>query len=267
MSQQSIGIFDSGLGGLTVMREVVRKLPFEHVIYFGDTARVPYGNKSPTTVKRYSLENAIFLMEHDIKILVVACNTASSFSVEKLKKIFNIPVVDVIAPSIEEVRKVTVKGRIGVLGTRATIQSGVYQRKIQEKIPDAQVTSVACPLLVPLVEEGLLEHAITQLMIREYLTPLLKASVDTIVLACTHYPLLKNLIGKECQGKVGKVVDSASCCAGQVQKVLFAEGLENRDCQQESHHFFVSDNPEGFQRHGEAYLGFPIETVTLGETL
>lgn len=254
-TRDRIGIFDSGLGGLTVMRAIREACPSENLIYFGDTARVPYGGKSPETIIRYSLESAIFLMEQDIKMLVIACNTASSYAVDKLKGVFNIPIIDVIEPGAERATSVTKNGHIGVLGTKATIQSGAYQKAIHKRLPDAQVYSYACPLFVPLTEERFLNHPATELIVKEYLEPLKKAQIDTLLLGCTHYPVLKPLIQKELPGV--QIVDSASTCAERVKK------LTTPSDQKGSLQFFVSDDPAKFQSIGPSFFGETIPNVEL----
>jgi glutamate racemase len=260
LEQSRIGIFDSGIGGLTVMRAVIKRMPHENIVYFGDTARVPYGCKSSKTVERYSIENAIFLMEQNIKVLVVACNTASAFAVDKLRRIFNVPIVDVVEPSVQRAIEKTKNGRIAVLGTKATIKSGIYQQLIHKTSSKLEVFSVSCPLFVPLVEEGLTNHPITELAIKEYLLPLLEKKVDTVILGCTHYPLLGEAISKTL-GKAVKVIDSASCCAEEIERVLELRGTKMKYRSTSSHGYFVSDDPEKFRKHGEIFLGHAIENV------
>lgn len=260
LEMNRIGIFDSGIGGLTVMRAVMKRMPHEQVVYFGDTARVPYGCKSSKTVERYSIENAIFLMEQDIKVLVVACNTASAYAVGKLRKIFNVPIVDVVEPSVQRAVEKTKNGRIAVLGTKATIMSGVYQQLIHKASRNLEVFPVACPLFVPLVEEGFTKHPITELAIKEYLLPVLKEKVDTVILGCTHYPLLGEAIS-EMLGKTANVIDSASCCAEKIEEVLERRGSRTNSQVPANHGYFVSDDPEKFRKHGEMFLGHAIENV------
>ncbi|MBA3957369.1 MAG: glutamate racemase [Parachlamydiaceae bacterium] len=255
---RSIGIFDSGVGGLTVMQQILHALPQENVVYFGDTARVPYGGKSRETVLRYSIENSIFLMEQDIKLLVIACNTASAYAGDKLKQVFNIPVVDVIAPAIQEVLKTTKNGRIAILGTRGTIQSGVYQKGIQEALPHAQITGIACPLLVNLVEEHLISHAATRMIVRDYLAPLRNKGIDTVVLGCTHYPLLRPMIEEEL-GNIS-IVDPALTCAQTVADLLHASKLSHAHAIPQ-HRYYVSDDPEKFRILGRDFLGMPLNHV------
>lgn len=257
-----IGMFDSGIGGLTVMRAIQNKLPFEKIVYFADTARLPYGEKSPETVLRYSIENAVFLMEQDIKILVVACSTASSVSVEKLRKIFNIPVIGTIEPGAERAVQVSKTGKIAILGTKGTIQSGTYQNELRKRLPKAHLVPIACPLLAPVVEEGMQNHEIAKLLVKEYLKPLRTDPVDTIILGCTHYPLLEEIIQEEV-GDAVQIVDSAATCADTVAEILQTRGMNNTLRESISHQFFVSDNPEKFHRLGQQYIGQSIPEAKL----
>lgn len=255
-------MFDSGIGGLTVMRAIQKKLPFEKIVYFADTARLPYGEKSPETVLRYSIENAVFLMEQNIKLLVVACSTASSVSVEKLRKIFNIPVIGTIEPGAERAVQVTKNGKIAILGTKGTIQSGTYQNELRKRLPDVHLVPIACPLLAPVVEEGMQNHAVAKLLVHEYLKPLHKDPVDTIILGCTHYPLLEKLIQEEVGDRV-QIVDSASTCADTVGEILDQGSMLNLSRANFSHQFFVSDNPEKFHSLGQQYIGQALPEAKL----
>lgn len=261
LSSKSIGMFDSGVGGLTVMREVMKALPRESIVYLGDTAHYPYGDKSCETIIRYSIENAIFLMEQNIKMLVVPCNTATAYALEKLRKIFNIPVIGVIEPGAEKAVQVTHNKRIAVLATRATIQSGVYQREIQKRLPGVEVIAVACPLFVPLVEEKWMHHPAAKLVVKEYLKELCDKHVDTVLLGCTHYPLLRHIIQEEV-GEDVAIVDSAMTCAEKVATVLAEQSLQAHCEQEAAHRYFVSEDPQKFQHHGSEILGIPIEPVS-----
>lgn len=261
----SIGIFDSGLGGLTVLREIMRSLPQEHITYFGDTARVPYGNKSQETILRYSSENTSFLVSHQIKMLVIACNTSSAYAIENLRQQFSIPIIDVIDPTVQMAAQKTKTQRIAVLGTKGTVKSGVYERKIQELLPAAEVISIACPLFVPLVEENFLSHPATALIIREYLQPVIDANVDVLILGCTHYPLLIAEIQKAVGDKV-HILDSASTTAKRVSEELNKYQIKSDLNQEGRRNYFVSDDPEKFQRLGESFLGIPIRRVVLLES-
>lgn len=258
-SHKAIGIFDSGVGGLTVMKQIIRTMPNEKMVYYGDTARFPYGGKSRDTILRYSIENAIFLMEQNVKMVVIACNTASAFAAEKLKQVFNIPVVDVISPSIARAAQVTKNGHIAILGTKGTIQSEIYQREIVKKMPSAQVTAIACPLWAPLVEELFINHSATKAIVREYLSPLQNKKIDTLVLACTHYPLLRHLIEEEIDSNI-TIIDPAEVCAETVYDYMTQFNISNRDTHSE-YQYFVSDDPEKFRTLGKNFLGMPLNHV------
>lgn len=259
---KSIGMFDSGLGGLTVMQQVIHLLPKESVIYFGDTARVPYGGKSGPTILRYSIENVIFLMEHDIKILVIPCNTASSYAVDKLQQIFNIPVVGVIEPGAEKASLVTRQGNIAVLGTKATIQSKAYELAIKRRLPDAKVIGQACPLFVPIVEENFVSHDAARMIVREYLAPLRREKIDTLLLGCTHYPLLRSLIESELDADV-TIVDPAVTCAETVSFLLKELNLNTTASTKPHYSYYVSDDAEKFRSSGKTYLGMPLDKVEI----
>ncbi len=266
LSKRPIGLFDSGVGGLTVMRQIMHALPHEPLIYFGDTARLPYGEKSAESIIRYSIENAAFLMQKDIKALVVACNTSCAFAWDKLKNLYDIPVIGVIEPGAERAVQVTKNGRIAVLGTKGTIKTGEYERAIKRRLPGAQVLSIACPLFVPLVEERFLNHPAAQLIVQEYLKPLRAMDVDTILLGCTHYPLLAKLI----QGEAGDgvvIVDSATTCADKVKELLMQHSLQTNLKHPPSHQYFVSDDPRKFRSMGQEIINAAIphvEVVDLG---
>lgn len=261
LPSQAIGVFDSGVGGLTVMRELMRVLPHERFIYFGDTARVPYGNKSPHTVVRYSIENTLCLLEKNIKLLVIACNTVSALALPKLRQLFNLPIIGVIEPGAEQAVAVTCNQRIGVLGTRATIQSGAYQHAINKLAPRATIVPIACPLFVPLIEERWFNHSATQMIVREYLNPLHEQQIDTLLLGCTHYPLIGAMIQKEIGLEV-KVVDSACTCAAQVATLLEQLKLLS-PVLQGKHQYYVSDDPQKFRSLSESLFGSTFEQVEL----
>lgn len=254
MPWQSIGIFDSGVGGLTVLREIVRAMPQEDTIYFGDTARVPYGTKSPETVTRYALEITSFLVRRDIKLLVVACNTASAVALNSLKRHFPIPVVGVIEPGARRAVEVTRNGRIGVIGTTGTIKSGAYTRAIKRLNPLVEVLSRACPIFVPLAEEGWTENEVARLTARSYLLELKESGVDTLVLGCTHYPLLTAIIA-ETMGPDVSLVDSAAETARTVAGILSKKKLLRPALEKGNHHYYVSDIPASFIRVGNRFLG------------
>ncbi len=260
MPERAIGVFDSGVGGLTVFKELMRQLPEEDLLYLGDTARVPYGTKSPETVERYSLEAASFLVAQGVKVLVVACNTASSVALPALQERFDIPVIGVIEPGARRAVELTRRGTIGVIGTEGTIKSGAYSRAIQALAPELQVVSTPCPLFVPLAEEGWANHDVARLTAGEYLAPLAAQGIDALVLGCTHYPLLKATLA-QVLGREVLLVDSAEETANSVVKKLQAEGMF-RDTPGGRRRFFVTDVPTRFERVGGAFLGAPLEGVT-----
>lgn len=259
-SSNSIGLFDSGIGGLTVMQQLLKVLPEEHFIYFGDTARLPYGDKSSETIIRYSLENAEFLLEKKIKLLVVACNTASAYAIDHLQQRLSIPVIGVVEPGADSAVQASRTGRIAVLGTRATVQSQAYQKAISMRDPGAVVIPLACPLFVPLVEEHFMDHPATRMIVEQYLKPLKEQRVDTVLLGCTHYPLLKDTI-RHVMGNDVAIVDSALSCAETVKALLHEQGLKAPKKTHEEHHYYVSDDPRKFQILGESFLGMPLAQV------
>ncbi|HET7457688.1 MAG TPA: glutamate racemase [Gemmatimonadaceae bacterium] len=262
-----IGVFDSGIGGLTVVRELMRQLPHESIIYFGDTARVPYGPKSPDTVRRYSHEISAFLLAEGVKAIVVACNTATAHALPALGDELPVPVIGVAEPGAQAAVASSSSGRIGVIGTTGTVKSGAYDRAIHAIAPHALVTSRPCPLFVPLVEEGWLDTEPTRLIAREYLAPLHDAGVDAVVLGCTHYPLLKPVIG-EVLGAGVRLVDPAEQTAAETKRVLDARELRAPSTRgRATYRFIASDAPEQFLRLGQRFLGAAIErvdTLTLG---
>jgi len=219
-----IGVFDSGIGGLTVVRALRELLPKENIFYLGDTARVPYGNKSAETVERYSLELARMLMAEDAKLIVVACNTVSSVAIPKLRAAVSVPVIGVIEPGAHAAIAMTRNRHVGVIGTRATIRSGAYENALRALNVHVRVSSVACPLLVPLIEEGLLDDKLTDLTIERYLNPMVADGIDTLVLGCTHYPLLTRAIARSLGDKI-QIVDSAMNCARAVKDLLDRQSL------------------------------------------
>jgi glutamate racemase len=260
MNNRPIGIFDSGVGGLTVMAEIMRLLPNEDLIYFGDTAHVPYGSKSKEVVTGFSVAIASFLVSQNVKMIVVACNTASAFALAALRKKFNVPVLGVIEPGAKAAVELTSRGRIGVIGTEGTIRSASYSKAIRALAPRAQVFEQACPLFVPLVEEGWLTHRVTQTVAREYLVPLLKKNIDTLVLGCTHYPLIKSVIHNAASSRIN-LVDSAEATAKEVAALLRKNACASSAAGKGHSRFFVSDAPEKFQSVGERFLGRPVKPV------
>ena len=259
MSGRPVGVFDSGIGGLTVVREIYRQLPGESVLYFGDTARVPYGPKSPDTVRRYSREIASFLLAEDVKAIVIACNTATAHALASLRHSTSVPVIGVVEPGARAAVRAT-NGHVGVIGTSGTIRSGAYERAIHAIDPAVRVSSRACPMLVPLVEEGWLEHGVTRQVADEYLAPLLEAGVDTVVLGCTHYPLLKPLLCRAVGAGV-QLIDSAAETAAELAGVLSSAGLRAPDGAEPRHRFVASDEPLQFLQLGQRFLGGTIESV------
>ena len=215
-----IGIFDSGVGGMTVARAVETLLPGYQIIYYGDLARTPYGSKSPEAITEYSISNTEFLLNHGANVIIIACNSAASVASNTLRQKFNIPIFEVITPAVERAVTTTVSGNIGIIGTRATVRSGIYDEKIKELAPGFRVFSQACPLLVPLVEEGWLETRETKMILRKYLTPLKQKQIDTLVLGCTHYPLLKDLIQHRMGVNRVRLIDSSIEIALTLQKYL-----------------------------------------------
>ncbi|HUW60707.1 MAG TPA: glutamate racemase [Candidatus Bathyarchaeia archaeon] len=253
-----IGIFDSGVGGLTVFRRLAEYVPGESIIYLGDTARVPYGTKSAGTVIRYARACASLLIDRGVKMLVVACNTASAYALEALREELDVPVLGVIEPGAASAVRSTRNKRVGVIGTAGTISSGQYERAIQRLAPDVQVFSKPCPLFVPLAEEGWTDGDVPRRVAREYLGKLAEQSIDTLVLGCTHYPLLKSVIA-ETMGNGVTLVDSAESTAAVARDMLGAAGAGGHNAP--SYQFLVSDAPESFARVGKRFLGWDVEHV------
>jgi glutamate racemase len=256
-----IGVFDSGLGGLTVAHAIMRQLPAESLIYFGDTARVPYGPKSPDTVRRYSHEIAAFLLDQGVKAIVVACNTATAHALPMLERELDVPVIGVVQPGARAAVRASRTGRIGVIATTGTIRSGAYVRAIEAETPDARVTARACPLFVPLVEEGWTEHEATRAIAREYLAPFMHGDVDTLVLGCTHYPLLKPLI-TEVVGPDVRLIDSAEETALDTRRMLAEHSLAAASGEG-TYRFIASDDQEQFLTLGQRFFGDTIERVEI----
>ncbi|HSJ64922.1 MAG TPA: glutamate racemase [Gemmatimonadaceae bacterium] len=265
-STAPIGVFDSGIGGLTVVRELMRQLPHESIIYFGDTARVPYGPKSPDTVRRYSREISGFLVEQGVKALVVACNTATAHALTMLREEFELPVVGVVEPGARAAVAASHGHALGVIGTAGTVASGAYERAIRSLLPEARVVARACPLFVPLVEEGWVDTAVTRLVAHEYLDPMRAEGIDALVLGCTHYPLLKPMLG-HIIGEAVQLIDSAEQTAQETGRLLDRLALRADPEAVPVHRFVASDAPEQFLRLGQRFLGETIdrvETLTLG---
>jgi glutamate racemase len=263
---QPLGVFDSGTGGLTVVRALRDLLPYEDIFYIGDTARLPYGGKSRQTIERYSIEISGLLLAEGAKMIVVACNTASSLAVPRLQELLKVPVVGVIVPGARAAVKETRVGNVGVIGTRSTIQSEAYERTIRALQPAICVTSQACPLLVPLVEEAWFdgeitrEKEITREILHRYLDPLIATGIDTLVLGCTHYPLLAGLIG-EVAGPGIRLVDSAKNCAVAVRQTLIERGLENIKRTRGRLYVALTDSSNSFLTTAERVLKLEIDSV------
>ena len=260
-ARRPIGIFDSGIGGLTVLKEIQREVPVENIVYFGDTARVPYGTKSKETITKFSIDNINFLQDFDVKIAVVACNTASSLSLDALKDRFSLPIIGVIEPGAKEAIAKTKNGKIGVIGTKATIGSGAYESHLKRLDPSVKVYSQACPLFVPFVEEGWLEGEVVSQVARTYLDSLKSFGIDTLILGCTHYPLLNKVI-QNAIGESVRLVNSAQATAKEARELLDKLNLAAGKSQgpQETR-FYVSDEPEQFRTLGERFLGRSIHSV------
>ncbi|MDD5195753.1 MAG: glutamate racemase [Candidatus Omnitrophica bacterium] len=252
MSNKPIGIFDSGLGGLTVLKEIEKILPHENIIYLGDTARVPYGNKSKATIVKFSTENILFLLQRKVKIIVVACNTASSLALDYLRGIFSVPIIGVIEAGARKAFQVSCNKRIAILGTRSTIASFSYERAIKEWDATITVYPKACPLFVPLVEEGITRGPIVSGVVRMYLNELKSKRVDTLILGCTHYPLLKKEIARCMRGVF--IVDSAQEMAVHTKEILQERGILNQASKNGKKEFYVTDEPSGFSKLARLFL-------------
>jgi glutamate racemase len=255
-----IGVFDSGVGGLTVVHALMERLPFEDILYFGDTARVPYGVKSVETIGHYTTQIAQFLLERKVKLLIIACNTMAAVSAQVVRDLSPVPVLDVIDAGAEAALAASHNRRIGVIGTPTTVNSNAYGRAIHALNPEARIVSQACALFVPLVEEGWLDHPVTRLTAQEYLRPVMAEKVDTLVLGCTHYPLLKPL-HQEVAGLDISLVDSAQAMADQTAALLAESDLNTRTRRQADYHFYVTDVPLRFQTIGERFLGRSLSNV------
>lgn len=262
MSNGAIGVFDSGIGGLTVLHELLETLPGESFVYFGDTARVPYGTKSAETVLRFSRENVRFLLSRGVKMIVVACNTASAEAVPRLIDDFNVPVVGVLEPGVRAAVNATKNGRIGVIGTAGTIRSKGYQSSILRLRPDADVLARPCPLFVPLAEEGWVDRDVTRAVAHEYLDDYHEFDIDTLVLGCTHYPLLKGVIG-EVMGAGVSLVDSAIETAREVARMLDQQGLRRGEGGGGDFHIVLSDTSPTFEDVASRFLGRDIPEIEL----
>lgn len=259
-AESPIGLFDSGLGGLTVARAIARRLPTESLIYVGDTARVPYGPKSPETVRRYAVQISEWLVEQGVKLVVVACNTATAHALTLLHDWLPVPVIGVIEPGARAAINASPSGPIGVIGTAGTVQSRAYERAIQALDPTRTVHAMACPLLVPLVEEGWIDHEATRLIVREYLAPLSTRAISSLVLGCTHYPLLRPLLA-EAMGPEVALIDSAEETASEVARLLATRGLSAAGANPGTLRVVASDAPHHFRTMAGRFLDRPLEAV------
>ncbi len=258
MDKRSIGVFDSGLGGLTAVKQIMRELPDESIVYFGDTGRVPYGTRSEETIIKYSKNDVNFLIEKGVKLIVVACGTVSSVALPTLKNEYNIPIIGVVEAGAGAALAKTKNGKIGVIGTPGTIKSGSYERLIKQVNPDAKTYSAACPLFVPLVENGHFDTEVARLVIEEYLTPIKNQGVDTLILGCTHYPLLEKSIS-EFMGD-GVTLINAGAEVAKLLKVYFEENaMECDGSLKAQYHYYVSDNVDGFETLGGIFLEEKID--------
>lgn len=265
MNPAPIGIFDSGLGGLTVARAIFERLPHESTVYFGDTARVPYGPKSPETVQRYSLEILDWLVKQGVKAVVIACNTSTAHALQALRDASPVPVIGVIEPGARAAIAGS-RGRVGVIGTAGTIASGAYRRAIEARAPAFEIVQQACPLFVPLVEEGWFDHPAARIIAAEYLRPLREAAVDAVVLGCTHYPLLKPLLQAE-MGPDVRLIDSGEETARALEEILARHALTGAPGAESTHRFVVSDDEARFRSVGARFIGERLsgaEVVPLG---
>lgn len=265
-----IGVFDSGVGGLTVAKEIMHQLPNERIVYFGDTARVPYGSKSKETVTRYSKQIVRFLLEHNVKTIVVACNTISAYALDEIEKELSIPAVGVVKPGAKAAAETTRNGKVGVIATEATVNSRLYDSYIGNLDKNVQVFSKACPLFAPLVEEGLLEDPVTEEIARRYLSELIDLDIDTLILGCTHYPLIRHTVGK-IMGDDVTLVNPAYETTKELAKILKENDLLNDTkpaLGENPYQFYVSDGADKFKRFANAIIKYGIlsaKTVNIEE--
>ena len=268
--EAAIGVFDSGVGGLTVVREVMRHLPNEKIIYFGDTARLPYGSKSKDTIIRFSEQIARFLLQHKVKAIVVACNTASAYALEALEAKFDIPIIGVVKPGAKMASEVTKNGKIGVIATEGTIGSNIYEEYLRSLKKDVSIWGKPCPLFVPLIEEGLIDDPVTNEIARRYLNELIDVDIDTLILGCTHYPLIRSTLA-DIMGETVTLVNPAYETAIALKQMLIEEELDNRTPYQlgsNPYQFYVSDGAEKFKRFANSIIKYGIlsaKTVNIEE--
>ena len=259
-----IGVFDSGVGGLTVAREIMRQLPKEKLVYFGDTARVPYGSKSQATIIRYTKQIVRFLQTKQVKAIVVACNTASAFALEEVSSTLDIPIIGVVKPGAKVAAETTKNGKIGVIGTEGTIDSKIYTRVIHQQNEKAQVLGKACPLFVPLVEEGWLNDPVTVQVAQRYLAPLIDTGIDTLIMGCTHYPLIRSTI-QEVLGEGVQLINPAYETARTLKQLLEEQDLLNKEdgFSKNQYEFYVSDAAEKFMKFADSILPYDVDTTKL----
>lgn len=254
MNSKPIGVFYSGIGGLTVVRALTQRLPYENIVYFGDTARVPYGPKSPQVVRDYAAQDVDFLLSKDVKMVVIACNTVSAVALDVVQKHAKMPVIGVILPGAMAAVAATKRKRVGIIGTRATVNSNAYTHAVRQLDGDVEVFARECPLFVPLAEEGWIDHKVTDAVAKEYLFPLKQEKIDTLILGCTHYPILKKAITVAVDGGV-TLIDSGEATAFEVERVLDERGFRNPSNERPNLQFYVSDIPAKFTEIGERFLG------------
>lgn len=263
LSHSPIGVFDSGIGGLTVVREIMRQIPQERIVYFGDTARVPYGSKSQDTIIRYSRQIIRFLRTQNVKAIVVACNTASALALPAIRKELDLPIIGVVKPGAKVAAHATKKNKVGIIGTEATVNSAIYTRTIQAVNPDIEVIGKACPLFVPLVEEGWLKDPVTKQIAERYLSTFQESGIDTLILGCTHYPLLRSLLGK-LMGPEVQLVNPAYETASALKQLLEQKDICNPippQLQNDMYQFYVSDAAEKFKQFANSILPYDVETT------
>jgi glutamate racemase len=257
ISHLPIGIFDSGFGGLSVMKAIAKTMPNEDILYLGDAARLPYGSKSPETIKAYTSQCAHWLCSQPVKLLIIACHTASSLALLHLQELLSIPVIGMVEPSLPVLKNFAHQGPVAILGTQATISSGIYQSFLANEGLENQLTTIACPLLAPLVEEGLIGSEIAKECIKHYLAPIKGRSTKAVLLGCTHYPLLKNdinnFLGSSCV-----IIDPADQCAQKAHETLQTYQMFSHSAHAGSYHFFTTDDPLKFKLMGQAFLGRDI---------
>ena len=268
MDNRPIGVFDSGLGGLTGVRELRRRLPNEDIVYFGDTGRVPYGSRSPETILQYARQDIAFLLSQNVKCIMAACGTVSSTYPAREAEALPVPYLGVVNAAAREAAFVTRSRRIGVIGTAATIRSRSYETLLRRLVPGAEITAKACPMFVPLVENGYVEdgNPVTRLIIEEYLTSIREAGVDTLILGCTHYPLIKGMIG-QFMGPQVNLIDPGQAAAHELEQLLSQKGLRADRTNTGTARFFVSDTPDGFVQMADLFffffLGGPVEQIAI----